>query len=515
MFKKLSKKVQKLILLFFIIIKFDGRKKIDLKNINFKHIDFVNYKQIKQYLFKENFFNNKSYVDSHSFNFLFYLQKIGGKSGIEISKNKIFNWFSHFKNKLEFPWEGKLTAQRILSIYYNYEYISSALSNKEILLLNKIIFFHIRRLFSDFNRKSLNEISSYEIVAFTLSKLLLDQFNKDILFKIEKIIEAQVDSIGMHKTYNALEQAKFINSLNEIKNILLFFNINVPDKISFSILSMTSILNQYDHEDGTIALFNGANNNYQIQIQNLIKKEGFLKSRKFIADNGIAFYIDKKRRLFFDVVQPNNLKLSNNLGAGTLSIEVSAKGEKIITNCGASESFGKNPEYLRYSAAHSTIILKNTNISEIKAKNPHIKFPQEVLFESNEFEKTTDFEGSHNGYLRKFNKIIKRKITFNKNEDKIFGEDSIISPKLNKNKTIYHIRFHLMPEITTNLTKNKKNIILKTKKNKIWLFKSSSLLELEKSIYIDNNTTKETQQIVIRGSTDLTKKIEKWSLEAM
>ena len=72
-----------------------------------------------------------------------------------------------------------------------------------------------------------------------------------------------------------------------------------------------------------------------------------------------------------------------------------------------------------------------------------------------------------------------------------------------------------MPEITASLTKNKKNIILKTKKNKIWLFKSSSLLELEKSIYIDNNTTKETQQIVIRGSTDLTKKIEKWSLEAM
>ena len=72
-----------------------------------------------------------------------------------------------------------------------------------------------------------------------------------------------------------------------------------------------------------------------------------------------------------------------------------------------------------------------------------------------------------------------------------------------------------MPEITASLTKKKKNIILKTKKNKIWLFKSSSLLELEKSIYIDNNTTKETQQIVIRGTADLTKKIEKWSLEAM
>ena len=65
--------------------------------------------------------------------------------------------------------------------------------------------------------------------------------------------------------------------------------------------------------------------------------------------------------------------ISSNLSAGTLSIEISGFGEKIFTNCGASESFGKNPEYLRYSAAHSTIILQNTNISEIKEGNPHIK----------------------------------------------------------------------------------------------------------------------------------------------
>ena len=57
--------------------------------------------------------------------------------------------------------------------------------------------------------------------------------------------------------------------------------------------------------------------------------------------------------------------ISSNLSAGTLSLELSGFGEKIFTNCGASESFGKNPEYLRYSAAHSTIILQNTNVSEI------------------------------------------------------------------------------------------------------------------------------------------------------
>ena len=59
-------------------------------------------------------------------------------------------------------------------------------------------------------------------------------------------------------------------------------------------------------------------------------------------------------------MQPNKYKISENLGAGTLSFELSCIDEKIITNCGASESFGNNPEYLRYSAAHSTIILQNT-----------------------------------------------------------------------------------------------------------------------------------------------------------
>ena len=515
MFKFIINLTQKLIIFIFIKISFAKRKKLNLKNINFKQIDFINYKKIKQYVFKENFFYDKNFIDSHSFEFLFYLQKIGGKSGIEISKKNIFLWFNLFKNKLEFPWDEKLTAQRLLSIYYNYEFVSSVLSKTENTLLNKIINIHIKRLFFFFKRKNLDEISSYEIVAFILSKLLLKEFNQGFLKKIEKIIEIQIDRAGIHKSYNVLEQAKFINNLNEVKNILLFFKIVVPEKINFFILNMTSALNQYIHQDGTVALFNGANNNYQKQIQDIIEKEEFLKSRTFTNNNGIAFYSDKKRSLFFDVVQPNNLKVSKSLGAGTLSFELSIQDEKIITNCGASESYGKNPEYLRYSAAHSTIILKNTNISEIKAGNPHIKYPQKVSFQKNDFEKIIDFEGSHNGYLRKFKKIIKRKIIIEKNEDKIHGEDSIISLKSTNSKTVYHIRFHLMPDITTNITTNKKNIILKTKKNKIWMFKSNSELGLEKSIYVDNNSTKETQQIVIKGITDSTKKIEKWSIEAI
>ena len=277
---------------------------------------------------------------------------------------------------------------------------------------------------------------------------------------------------------------------------------------------MTSILNQYFHDDGTLPLFNGSNNIYTKMIFDTLNKDNYLKKREFSnIENGIAFYSDRNKKIFFDVVQPNKELTSSNLSAGTLSLEVSGFREKIFTNCGASESFGKNPEYLRYSAAHSTIILQNTNISEIKENNPHIKFPQSVVFRKEINDEQEIFEGSHNGYLKKFNKIIKRRLIIYKNTNKIVGEDIFISYKDSNNRLIYHIRFHLDEGINYNFTNNKKNIILKTKLNNIWLFKCDKELIVEDSIIVDNNITKPTKQIVIKGILSNKKNIDKWSLE--
>ena len=70
-----------------------------------------------------------------------------------------------------------------------------------------------------------------------------------------------------------------------------------------------------------------------------------------------------------------------------------------------------------------------------------------------------------------------------------------------------------MPEISTIVTENKKNIIIKTKKNNIWMFRSSKEMLIEKSIFIKDDIANETTQIVISGITsELNTKVE-WSLE--
>jgi len=71
----------------------------------------------------------------------------------------------------------------------------------------------------------------------------------------------------------------------------------------------------------------------------------------------------------------------------------------------------------------------------------------------------------------------------------------------------------LTPEISTTMTKNKKNVIIKTEKNNIWMFKSDNEIMIEKSIYVKNDMAIETSQIVISGVTSLLKNKIKWSLE--
>ncbi|MDC3177375.1 hypothetical protein OA960_02495, partial [Pelagibacteraceae bacterium] len=68
-------------------------------------------------------------------------------------------------------------------------------------------------------------------------------------------------------------------------------------------------------------------------------------------------------------------------------------------------------------------------------------------------------------------------------------------------------------DMTFNFTNNKKNIILKTRLNNIWLFKCDTELIVEDSILVDYNFTKPIKQIVIKGIITGNKLIKKWSIE--
>ena len=433
---------------------------------------------------------------------------------ITLSKKNIFKWNEIKYSLNSFVWESSFIAKRIINLIYDYDFYAVSASFDEKILLKKIIIKHffILKNKDNYDYKSIDR--SIEIQKSLLLFKAIYNLNTDqSLNKIKKNLYRSVNKNGMHNSMNPSMQAEYINNLVEIKNICLFFKINLPLEINFQINNMISTLKSLLHNDGSISLFNGSNNANIKSIKKIINLKKNIKSKKLHRiNNGLVIFKNKNLKIFLDVVKPTNKLINKNLHSGTLSFELSYKKEKIITNCGSIEKrIGRKPEFLRYSAAHSTIVLNNTNISELVAKKSYSRVPKNVVFESDENSDELIWITMHDGYQDNFKKIVKRKIFISKKTFNIRAEDSIINSKSFKDDIIYSIRFHLTPICTCLLTQNKKSVLIKTNLDQSFVFKSESKLTLDDSIYIsDGKKIEKTKQIVITGRCKTPKTIIKW-----
>ena len=508
---------------FFLKYKFKTIKIVNFDNFDFLNFSFENHEDLKNILFSKHYFSRRFYdeksINYHTFAWLNTAKKLGGAKIISLSKKHIINWQKKKYSSFSYVWNETIISKRLLNLVYNYGFYATSATEKEqdffkfIILKNYLIL-----KFKAFFLKDRHE----QPVEVYKALLLLNSINN---FKVDKIIEQisnqityQINSSGLHKSINPSTQAEFINELYEIKNICLYFKIKIPRTIEYHIMNMSSVLKSLFHKDYTIALFNGSNNaNYEqlIKITNLYKdiKPKNLGEEK----NGLIVFDHKRMKVFFDVTIPSSKLLSHNLHSGTLSFEMSYDKEKIITNCGSIEKrVGRRPEYLRLSAAHSTIIINNTNISELVEKKSYKRIPKNVIFNKKEDDRKNIWESSHDGYRDNFKKIVKRKLTISKKNSSIIGKDSIISIGINQKKIPYNIRFHLTPSCSCILTNNKKAVLIKTKLNNSWIFNSESKLTLEDSIYIyDGKRIFKTKQIVISGFISSAKNIENWSISKL
>ena len=131
MIKKTIHKILKTIF-FFYVTAVPGRIKFrSLENLNFRKVDFTNYKKLKMVIFKNNFIQNDKELSIFNFDFLNYCLRIGGKKGIEIGKINIINWQNSNWLKINKLWESEIIAKRIINLIYNFEYFNSLSSSKK------------------------------------------------------------------------------------------------------------------------------------------------------------------------------------------------------------------------------------------------------------------------------------------------------------------------------------------------------------------------------------------------
>jgi uncharacterized heparinase superfamily protein len=160
---------------------------------------------------------------------------------------------------------------------------------------------------------------------------------------------------------------------------------------------------------------------------------------------------------------------------------------------------------LRSTAAHSTLVLDDTNSTAIGEDGALGKGVCEVTLDRGEDNDSSWLEGAHDGYVRGFGLIHQRRLQLATDGKELRGEDKLIAKgrRRIKESAPFAIRFHLPPGVEPTLTADGMGAILRSPGAPPWNFRCrGAILGLEESLHVDGHGRPvATQQLVVVGET--------------
>jgi uncharacterized heparinase superfamily protein len=194
--------------------------------------------------------------------------------------------------------------------------------------------------------------------------------------------------------------------------------------------------------------------------------------------------------------------------AGTLSMELSIGRERLIVNCGAAPAAGLQwRDATRATAAHSTLVIADTNSSELRDAGLG-RQPEHVEAQRQEANGAHWLEASHDGYLKPFGAVHRRRLYLAESGEDIRGEDAVEAPTPQP----YSLRFHLHPSVNASLQQDGEAVLLRLPSGAGWRLRAEGArMTLEESVYLGAAEPKRSEQVVLTGHADGPQQV-KWAI---
>ena len=196
-----------------------------------------------------------------------------------------------------------------------------------------------------------------------------------------------------------------------------------------------------------------------------------------------------------DAAPPPPQRLASSGSASTLAMEVSDGSQRLVVNCGGPGSVptSLSPELvsaLRSTAAHSTLVLSDTNSTAILPDGTLGKGVADVVIARSEDNDCSRIEASHDGYVKGFGLIHQRRLSLGNDGKEVRGEDRLISKGRRKirESAPFAIRFHLAPGVEATVTADGMGAILRSSGAPPWNFRCrGAMIQVEESLFIDGH----------------------------
>jgi hypothetical protein len=143
---------------------------------------------------------------------------------------------------------------------------------------------------------------------------------------------------------------------------------------------------------------------------------------------------------------------------------------------------------LRSTAAHSTLVLGDSNSTAILPDGSLGKGVADVEVARSEDNDCSRLETSHDGYVKGFGLIHQRRLSLGNDGKEVRGEDRLIprGRKKIREAAPYAIRFHLAPGVEATVTADGMGAIIRSSGAPPWNFRCrGAMLQVEESLFID------------------------------
>ena len=319
---------------------------------------------------------------------------------------------------------------------------------------------------------------------------------------------AQFDDGGLISR-SPVEQVRLVDRLCLLRACYAAAKQTIPDGIEAAAAAALAALHGITMGDGAMSSWQGCNPGEASRLTALVEGCG-LRARPLRQARGWGY-----QRLsalgtivVLDAAPPPPQKMTESGSASTLAFEFSDGPQRIVVNCGGPAALPTDlPDELVQglvtTAAHSTLVLADTNSTNILADGSLGKGVEDVTIDRSEDNDASRLEATHDGYVRAFGMVHKRSLMLGNYGKELRGADQLIARgrKKIRESAPYAVRFHLAPAIEVTTTADGMGAILRSRGVPPWNFRCrGGSLNVEESLWIDGRgRPQRTTQLVIVG----------------
>ncbi len=225
--------------------------------------------------------------------------------------------------------------------------------------------------------------------------------------------------------------------------------------------------------------------------------------------------------LVVDAAPPPQARAGGTGHAATLAFELSDGTQRLVVNCGAPGLQPLPAELaagLRTTAAHSTLVLGNSNSTRIRPDGALGRGVEEVVVNRHESEEGVWLDLAHDGYVRRFGVRHRRRLFLSAGGTDLRGEDSLEpagGARRRRSRGGFDLRFHLGAGVEATPTADGQGALVRLPDGRLWQFRARGApLTIDDSVWIaSGGAPRPTRQLVVTaaGTTDSVS----WSLKRM